>query len=398
MSLEAIQTKLGEIQTKLTSDLAAQDANLKKSLETIESLRKQGEQTDTLVRSLQKAQLDLVSHQRAATGSGIARIQADPAKRNLVNAAVRALTKSPLSETHRKALGEDTSPGSIFVMTQLANEIYDVLQTYGQYNTLAVRQLGTKTTTYPVKTARPLANWILTEGGQITDDSTKAGTSVDLTVKLMAVLIDVSRQLLEDAEYDLTADVMDDMAQALAYRLDWAAFAADGTADVTDGGFTGIFAGGTAANAAAGNTTVADLDYDDVLRCLTAAPAGILRRPCRWWIHPTILTKMLAIKDGNKRPIFQNALEAPAPGAIGSILGYPVVLVEAAPSTDTAGKPVAVFGAPEGCIVGIRRDFEFGADDSHKWDYFQRSFRGIGRAGVKIRNATSFQVLTTAAQ
>jgi HK97 family phage major capsid protein len=397
-TIEEIGSAVADIKSQITQDLGRCTTETKKAFEELTAVKASAASMDEKLQAIQRATLRLEIERKMSFRDPIARIQADPQKREFVNAMVRKACGIKLSEAHVKALGEDATPGSTYIIGDLATEIYDVLAQYGAWNTLGTRRLGTKTTTYPVKTARPLANWILTEGGQIGADATKAGTSVDLEAEVVAVLVNVSLQLLQDAQVDVTQDVLQDMAQALAYRLDWSAFAADGTADVTDGGFTGIFVGGTAANAAAGNTTVSNLDLDDFIRCLTTVASDVLRRPARWWMHPTILAKCAGIKDNNKRPLFQTALEAPAPGAIGSILGYPVTLVEAAPSTDAAGNVVAVFGDPQGCIVGVRNDFELAASDEHLWDYYSRSFRGVGRAGVKIRAATAFAKLTTAAQ
>ncbi len=218
-----------------------------------------------------------------------------------------------------------------------------------------------------------------------------------LEVEVIAVLLNVSLQLLQDSEFDVTADVLNDFIEAVNYRLDHAVFTADGDADATDGGMSGIFVGGTTVSAASGNTTMETLDFEDVTGCLLGVDSAVLSRPAKWWMHPFILVRMLHIKDGNGRPLFLTANEAPTPAGLGSILGYPVELVEAAPSANTAGSAVAVFGDPAAQIVGVRQDFAFEASDHHKWNAYQRSFRGILRAGTKIRRATALGVLTLAA-
>jgi HK97 family phage major capsid protein len=405
--VEALTTKQGQI----LGDVDRCSGDIKKALEDITKLKGcANDQQANMDRFIQRmTDLDnLVRREaRASFGSPMQRISADPELRFRFNALVRqavdqkgdmdrVIRASAPADLVKRALGEDSSPGSTLINNQLADEIYDVLASYGGWSTLGVKRLGTKVTKFPVKTARAVANVILTEGGQISDDSTKAGTSVDLEVEVIAALLNVSMQLLQDAEYDVTSDVLNDFAEAFSYRLDWMAFSADGTADATDGGMTGIFVGGTAADAGQGNITVAVTDLDDWISAMTTAAVGVLTRPCKWWMHPHILAKACLVRDAQKRPIFQTALEAPAPGAIGSILGYPVVRVNAAPSTDSAGQPVAVFGDPMAQVVGIRNDFAFEASDHHKWDYLLRSFRGYGRAGVKIRAATGFGVLKLA--
>ena len=82
---------------------------------------------------------------------------------------------------------------------------------------------------------------------------------------------------------------------------------------------------------------------------------------------------------------------------IGSIMGYPVSLCHAAPLTNTVNSNVAVFGDPAAQVVGMRTDFRFDSSDQFRWNTLERSFRGWGRAGVKIRRATGLAVLTLAA-
>ena len=385
-----------DLQDMVTDQYERLDKQTKSALEEFTRLKTKVDDQTAILSSLKRAQLALKNEQRLAISDPIKRILCDEEKTNLINAAVRKLCGAPLNSAHKKALGEDSSPGSTYIQDEVADDIYDVLSGYGQWSTLGVRRLGTKTTSFPVETARPNARWIITEGGQITEDTSKAGTSVELTLKLIAVLINVSRQLIEDAETDITVDILNDFAEACAYRLDYAAFIGNGTNDANNGGFTGIFNGGTPAQAQSGHTTIEQLTLEDITKCLTTVPSEVLSRKARWWIHPHTLVRMLHIKDENGRPLFLSSIEAPSPGSIGTILGYPVILCNVAPSDNLANTPIATFGDPQGCIVGLRNDIELATSDHHAWDYYQRSFRGVIRAGVKIRSSQAFAVLKTA--
>jgi HK97 family phage major capsid protein len=351
---------------------------------------------------IEKANLSLRNDITRANGDPLQRIMRDEQKamsvlRALANAAKPFIRMDQMKPETRTALYEGATPGSTFISGEVARDVYDVLGTYGIWNTFGVKTMGAYTQTMPIQTARAVALALLTGATQITADATKGGTSVSLTPIDVGVLIGVARSLIEDADLDVVADVLRDFSEAVAYRLDWFCTSADGGSDTTDGGFTGVASGGTAATAADGNTTVSKLDLDDFIRGITTPASGVLRRACKWWIHPTILAKICGLEDGNGRPIFQNALEAPAPNAIGSILGYPVVIADAMPSTDSAGSVVAVFGDPQGLGVGVRRSFEFAASEHFYFDYNQIAYRGLARAGVVIRRATAFGMLTTAA-
>jgi HK97 family phage major capsid protein len=255
--------------------------------------------------------------------------------------------------------------------------------------------VGRATTKFPVSTARPIAKAVRKlSNRKLAEDANIAGTSVDCDVVLWGVLLGVERELLEDAEYDVTAYVMENFAEAMALKLDELCLTADGTDDETDSGMSGVFVTGTAAAAAAGNITTETTDLDDWVKCLTTVDAGVLNRPCRWWINPRTLARALLVRDLNGRPIFQTALEAPAYGGVGSILGYPVTPSHAAPSTNAANAKIAVFGDPRAHVLGLRADFAFDASDDFAFDGVKRMFRGLARAGVKTRKATGLAVLT----
>lgn len=394
---------LGTKMRRVEQDYDSLDRKTKQAFEDLTKVKNNLNSIEEFGRKLRKVELMLSHERRWAYGSPIQRIQQDEELRTRFNAAIRLAvnnTDQDMTKTVApmlRALGEDSSPGSTLINDALANEIYDTLASYGIWNTFAVRPVGTKTTKFAVKTARPVANYILTEGsGQIPDDTNKAGTTVPAEVEVIAVLLNVSLQLLQDAEIDVTADVMEDFAEALSLRLDHSCLTADGDEDATDGGMTGIFSGGTAASAVSGNVSVETTDLEDWTNCLLTVDSAVLKRPARWWMHPQILVRALSVKDGNGRPMFLTATEAPTAGGIGSILGYPVTLAHAAPSANTTSSTVAAFGDPNGQVVAISKNFTFEASDHHKWDYLQRSFRGYGRAANVLRRSTAFSVLTLA--
>ena len=399
-----LETKFESFQTaqqKLLADYDRLTSETKKTMEEFTLLKNAGNDHAKIIAALQKTQMQMRTEVVLAGMSPIQRISNNPELRERFNIAVR-LAMDKTGDMHKlmapklKAFGEDTSPGSTLIIAQLAKEIYDTLAEYGSWSTLGVRRLGTKITKYPVKTARAKAAFILTEAGAISDDTNKAGTSIDLEVEIIASLIYVARQLLEDAEFDVTADVLNDFHEAFNLRLDTAVFIGNGTADADNGGFTGVFNGGTKVSAGQGNTTVGTMDFDDILRVLTSVASVVLQRRPQWWLHPQMLVRMLGIKDANKRPIFLSSLEAPSFGAVGTIMGYPVNFVQVAPNVDGAAKQVAAFGDGQSQVVGIRDDFMFEASDEYRWNTLERAFRAYGRAGTITRRADAFGILTTA--
>jgi HK97 family phage major capsid protein len=388
-SLQAKQATLLQNYDQLTADT-------KRAMEELTIVKNRVNDLAEVSNKLRKLELQLGRESRLAFGDPIARFVSSEERCHWLIGCFRKAIGAPLTPEQKTAVtGIDSGTGAAVTPQETEAAIYDALLTYGQWGTLGVIPVGSRTQILPLITARPTAYWVA-QGAQITEGAF-TGTSVTLTIKEAAAWIPVARALLDDASIDMAGYILQQLAEGVALRLDWACFAADGTNDTTDGAYTGIAVGGTAAEAAAGNTEVSKLDLEDFVHCFTHVDAGVLQRPCKWWMHPLILAKMCTVKDSNGRPIFQTALEAPNGGSIGSILGYPVVPTAAMPSTDAASQVLAVFGDPQAGAVGVRKQFELARSDEFQFDYNRTCFRTIIRAGFVIRSATSFAKLTTPA-
>jgi HK97 family phage major capsid protein len=397
--LKAVRDAGDQMKT-LTTNVDNWQKENKKALEDLTTAKnKHADDFDLLNKSLKQVQLAMHRERMMMIGNPVQRISADEEQRTLLNAIVRTMTKQPLNASQNevmKALAEGSSPGSLGLVTALNKNIYDLLPDYGIWNTLAVEPVGTLTTNFVVDTVDPIAQFI-DEAGAIADDTNIAGTSVAATVKKIAVLVKISRELLQDSEFDVTGRLLVKIARAIAYRFDFAAFRADGTADATNGGATGVFNFGTVYTAASGNTTMETLDFEDFTSTIMTPDVAALSRMCRWWMHPHILVRCLHVKDSNGRPIFLTAIEAPTPGAVGSILGFPVTLGNALPNTNSAGNKMAAFGDPDAFVVAPRQATEIAQSEHIYFPNDQVAVRGIARAGFKGRKATGLALLKTAA-
>lgn len=385
-----------------TDDLVKNFDNLdKRTKSDFEALRKSTIETNATfedrLRAIQKVQASLRNEQRMAFGDPVKKFAMN---QDLARGLVRMIVDGCAIDKKfvKRDLDEGNTPGSTYIdNAAVEREIYDTLLSYGAFRTLDVQQFSAKTTEVRIKTARAAMAFV-DEAAAIGADSTKAGSKLTVTAKKLAGLISVSSELLEDDNTGVEADVIADFMEALAYKLDWIAFTADGTADATDGGFTGMFSGGTAAAAASGNVSIATLDYEDFLRCLTTVDAAVLTRAStKWWTHPTLLAKFLGLKDLNGRPLFLSAIDAPSYGGIGSILGYGVVPTGAAPSADTTSSKIACFGDGNAQAIRIRRDFRFDRSEQWAFDTDEITFRATARAASKTKIATAIAVLTNAA-
>jgi len=418
-----------EMAKELTADLKDAPKKIVKLYEEIEKLKKVANDSQVNFEKFEKAinKFDGAMKKivRAEFGDPLERFLSDEQKRNWVNAVVRAcafpnqIEKLPkeqrevlkwaeeqrIADQQRGVItGADSSLGQATVPTEWLPEIYSLLSMYGIWNTFqTIMNISARTTTIPMATARPQYYWIgsgtggTVEGAAITEGSF-TGTSVNLTIQTLAAFIGVSRELIQDSAADISAFVSSELFQSIAYGLDFAALQADATADQTDAGYRGVFDAAALntnmkAAAAAGNVSTELTDLDDWERCRATVNARVLGKMTKWWMHPFILSKAILVRDLNGRPIFQTALEAPAPGSIGRILGSPVVIGDACPSTNTVNAKIAVFGDPEGMAVGIRQDFELATSAEFRFSQNQICYRALTRAGVQIKSATGSTVL-----
>jgi HK97 family phage major capsid protein len=375
----------------------------KTAMEEITLLKNAGADLAAIVRSIQKLNKNLGHERRMAFGDPVKSLCADQEKAKLIYAgfakSLGVLDKcsKTIRDIAAKDLDSGNTPGSTYIANaEIDREIYDLLLTYGAYRTLNVRTVTTRATELRIKTARAAFKFI-DEAAAVSADTAKAGTKASLIMKKIGGLISVSNELLSDDVTGVVEDILRDFAEAFAYTLDWISFAANGDADDVDGGMTGMFFGGTARVAVSGNVSVATLDYEDYLACVINAPAAVLERSPKWWMHPSMIARSMSLKDTTGRPLFQSALEAPSFGSIGSLLGFPIQPVGVAPNVDGTSKKIAAFGDPQGQAVRIRSDLAVEQSEHFAFNTDEMTFRGLGRAASLTRAATAFQILTTAA-
>ena len=297
------------------------------------------------------------------------------------------------------AKAESTATQPAIVPVQFDTAIYSRVVSYGAFKYLDVHPMAAGTENLIVEQAEPVAVFV-PENGVIPESGLDLAP-VGMTAKTMGLILGISMQLLQDSDIDLGAYVSLKFSRAVAARADYAAYVSNGTSDVAglNGGFTGLFNAATVVATAAGHTTVAGMTLADIVNVVTALPEAVLEAGnLSWFMNPLLLPQFLNIKDNNGRPIFLNALEAPAYGAIGTIMGIPVRPVSVAPSSNAAGMPIACLGDPASYAVGIRMDYQFDYSDHARYTAFQRVYRGMMRGAFKIKNAANMLVLTTAAQ
>jgi HK97 family phage major capsid protein len=251
---------------------------------------------------------------------------------------LKALNNMSMKELTTDATG---SPyGGYVVDRELSVEIRHLLAEYGA----ARREMFTA----QLSKNSYLANTLVTdvsvfwvdEGGAIKSTQAVLGQST-LTLKKLAAIVTMTRELLEDEELDLFAFVGERVAQGLAKAEDLAFFDGDGTG--TYGSYTGILRNASAnvVTMGSGLTTFAQITADHLLDMQDATPTEALPNG-KYYMHRTILSYIRKLKDSTGNYIYQN----PGQGQPATIWNKPVVLVEAFPaaSATAVSKNFVLFG------------------------------------------------------
>ena len=404
--VESQGEQISEIE-KQNKELLGNYENLQKetkaAFEDLTKLKNNANDAAKTMGAIKRVQSEMKRERSDAFGDPLKRITNSEEKRTRINAELCRLSakkgaiyrKDWMESAEVKALQSDGSLGTTFIDSALAREIYSLLESYGAWSSLGVRSVGTKTTQYPIATARPVAKFVRKLAGRkLTPDANKAAGKASIDVELIGCLVTAEIELLEDSEVDLSQNILTDLVEAVNFLMDNCAFVGDGTDDADIGGYTGIFEGGVASVATAGRTSIAALKYQDYLNAVLAVKAEVLKRNPRWWMHQQQLVRSIGVEDGNGRPIFKTALEAPSAGSIGTILGYPVTMVAAAPNVDAAGAKIAAFGDPQSYIVAVRKAIGLATSDDFAFDELSRAFRSDARGGFGFRDAQGISVLT----
>jgi HK97 family phage major capsid protein len=208
--------------------------------------------------------------------------------------------------------------------------------------------------------------------------------------------VEISEQLLQDEQVDLSDVLLRAFVQSISARIDYACFVGDNTDDTVSGAQLGIFQDGSVAsvNADVGNSAVSKLQREDFLNAVGAVTPAALQRPCRWFISPAFLPILQKLRDGATGFLLKSPLET---GGEWALVGYPVTWVAQAPSANTPGSKIAAFGQSDAYLVGVREDFEIGSSQHPLWNRIQRQIRGYARARCDMRESTGWATLKLAA-
>jgi HK97 family phage major capsid protein len=215
----------------------------------------------------------------------------------------------------------------------------------------------------------------------------------------IATIIKCSAAWLMDEKVDYSNIIVSKIVMGLASRIDFGAFQGSGFDDQNNGMMTGLFMNPNVKvfTTAQQKQAVAALERSDFISTIALVNPAALQRmevqPPRWYIHPSFISQLLTLWDGEAHNYL---LKTPAEThGEWMLCGFPVTWVGQAPVIGTANaRGIIAFGNPDAYLVSLQENFEvMRAEGGAEFADISFRFRAIGRGNGVMRDASGFALL-----
>ena len=262
----------------------------------------------------------LVGDERALAGERRART---PEARALFGGEFRDLLRSP------------NASGGYMVPAGVANEVWDALRARAVVLQAGVREIATDKArlTIPRITGDVSVAWT-PEATTIAESQPTLG-GVEVVPRKLAALVEVSSELVDDAEPDVLRMVEDNLAASIALEVDRVFLEGTGVGEEP----TGLLNTSGVQSATLGAGNGAALALDDVQTAVSAL-ATANARASAIFMHPRTwgaLTRLKTGVSGDLRYLLQSAVESGTGGVMPSIWGVPVFATSKISAARTVG-------------------------------------------------------------
>lgn len=308
--------RLAEIESKGAADPVTEEklAKIEADLDRFESVNQKLQQAEAKSDQMSEALANIETMLKRPTSQ---------VKHDDVDLAVKAWDKwmrkgdDGLDEMEKKALtvGTAATAGNL-APAEYVNEIIKIVEEISPVRSLArVRQTTNKEIEVPQKTANFAAAWTA-EGGSRTETTGYTTALNTIPTHEHYALVDISMQLLEDAAFDMEAEMNLEFAEQFAK--------AEGTAFISGNGTnkpTGITNGSTVAStAAAAAAAIATDDLINLMHDIKTEYTG----NATFMFNRQTLGEIRKLKDTAGQYIFQTGFSGQS-GVPNTILGQPYV-------------------------------------------------------------------------
>jgi len=290
----------------------------------------------------------------------------------------------------------------------LANEVIRLESVgYGRARQLFAYNLLTQGNTRRITALGSTLSTFWVDEGEKIGSSQPGFSIVTLALKKLGVIVPMTDEIVEDSGIDLTGLVAQLIREAIDREVDLQFFVGDGTV------WTGIFNDTSIpTDELTANDDGADIRPEHILALADNTPLGVNGR---YLMHRTVLSKVRTLRqnaDGTGDYMY-NPIGSGSE-AYGTLNGYPVELVEAAPTyaqtlgTATPNLPIMMFGDfKRGVAYGEKSDVRLKVLDQatitdvdgetviNLAEQDMIALRAIQRVGMKVTLPTAMRRLVT---
>lgn len=295
-------------------------------------------------------------------------------------AVIRALVTGPRNDAERRALSEGTdSAGGFTVPDILGRQLIDRLRASSTVNRAGARtlELSSDVTKIARLLSDPSAGW-RNENAAIAE-SDPTFEAVTFTPRSLAVLVKVSRELLDDS-VNIESALMGAFAGSMAVEIDRVALAGTGTAPEP----RGIRNTTNVNSVSMGANGLALANYDKLIDAIFENQLDNAQAPTAAIMHPRTQTALAKLKDTTNQP-----LAAPP-----MIEGLPFLSTTGISITDTQGTSTNAsrlyVGNFADLFIGVRSELRVEVLRERFGEFHQYGFIAHLRADVQLAHPESF--------
>jgi HK97 family phage major capsid protein len=349
--------RLAEIERKGSADVVTRDKldRIETSLSKYESLNQKLVQAELAAKNASETAADLAAKLNRL-GSGKSAPEADEVKaraNDWMRAVVRSIARGDgaLSESERKSLGGDAvemkslslSPdtlGGYLAPTEYVREIIKAVVEVTPFRAVArTRQTTQKAIQLPRRTGTFSAQWVQEQGTRSETTGLTYGMD-EIPTHEMYALVDITNQMLEDAAFNMEAEVRAEATEQFAK--------AEGAAFLSGSGVGRPFGFLNNASIATVNSGAAAALTADGLLSVYYGIKTDYARAAVWMMNRSTIGQIRRLKDGDGEYLWAPGLAGGVPNTIN---GAPYVEAADMPDVGASAKPVAFGDFRRGYVI-----------------------------------------------
>jgi len=285
--------------------------------------------TDTEAATKRADELERKINRPGATAKGEDETPVE--KKAFVSFMRRGVETMPADEVKALIVSSDTAGGYLAPPDFVREIIKEIVEVSPVRQAARVGPTGRASVILPKRTGRPTARWVGETESRTGTESSYG--QLEIPVHETACYVDVSLQLLEDADADVEAEVSFDLAEEFGRQ--------EGESFVKGDGFkkpTGFMTDAGVAYTPTGNASTLGSAPADLLTTFLYSLKQSYRNTGVWMMNGDTLGAIRLLKDGQGNFLWQKSFQEGQPE---TILGRPVIEAPDMDDVGSAAEPIA---------------------------------------------------------